>query len=188
MIVGWDAVSTDAHGRVCLVLSSSYLVQKLSAYKTKLHVWVPDWVSMEACMKFSEARRLCHQPALTDAILVLQTSVEDLQGAEETERRAKEKAIKTAAAEAAAEKRKATQAGVERMKDWDDEEVRMLEKALEKFPQVGVPLSSCASKWSNITSMHMRTCACSFVSFSSYSGTEALQAENEVSTKIGNKV
>ena len=71
---------------------------------------------------------------------MLQTSVEDLQGAEETERRAKEKAIKTAAAEAAAEKRKATQARVERMKDWDDEEVRMLEKALEKFPQVGIPL------------------------------------------------
>lgn len=81
--------------------------------------------------------------------MVLQASVEDLQGAEETERRAKEKAIKTAAAEAAAEKRKATQARVERMKDWDDEEVRMLEKALEKFPQVGVHLSL-----SNYVSMH----------------------------------
>ena len=73
--------------------------------------------------------------------MVLQTSVEDLQGAEETERRAKEKAVKTAAAEAAAEKRKATQARVDRMKDWDDEEVRMLEKALEKFPQVSGPSS-----------------------------------------------
>lgn len=73
--------------------------------------------------------------------------MEDLQGAEETDRRAKEKAVKTAAAEAAAEKRKATQARVERMKDWDDEEVRMLEKALEKFPQVGVlplPVQLCA--------------------------------------------
>lgn len=66
--------------------------------------------------------------------------MEELQGAEETDRRAKEKAIKSAAAEAAAEKRKATLARVERMKDWDDEEVRMLEKALDKFPQVGVPL------------------------------------------------
>ena len=62
--------------------------------------------------------------------------VEELQGAEETERRAKEKAAKAVAAEAAAEKKKATQARVERMKEWDDEEVRMLEKALEKFPQV----------------------------------------------------
>ena len=66
----------------------------------------------------------------------MQARVEELQGAEETERRAKEKAVKAAAAEAAAEKKKATQARVERMKEWDDEEVRMLEKALEKFPQV----------------------------------------------------
>ena len=62
--------------------------------------------------------------------------MEELQGAEETERRAKERAVKAAAAEAAAEKRKATQARVERMKEWDEEEIRMLEKALEKFPQV----------------------------------------------------
>lgn len=75
----------------------------------------------------------------------MQASVEDLQGAEETERRAKEKAVKAAAAEAAAEKRKATQARVERMKDWDDEEVRMLEKALEKFPQVS--LCPAAAAW-----------------------------------------
>lgn len=68
----------------------------------------------------------------------MQASVEELQGAEETDRRAKEKAVKQAAAEAAAEKRKATLARVERMKDWDDEEVRMLEKALDKFPQVGI--------------------------------------------------
>ncbi len=46
--------------------------------------------------------------------------------------------MKEAAAEAAAEKRKATQARVERMKEWDEEEIRMLEKALEKFPQVGL--------------------------------------------------
>ena len=79
----------------------------------------------------------------------MQASVEELQGAEETERRAKEKAVKVAAAEAAAEKRKATQARVERMKDWDDEEVRMLEKALDKFPQVGL---SCLSKlWQAIS-------------------------------------
>ncbi len=68
--------------------------------------------------------------------LSVQASVEELQGAEETERRAKERAVKEAAAEAAAEKRKATQARVERMKEWDEEEIRMLEKALEKFPQV----------------------------------------------------
>lgn len=66
----------------------------------------------------------------------VQASVEELQGAEETERRAKDRAVKAAAAEAAAEKRKATQARVERMKEWDEEEIRMLEKALEKFPQV----------------------------------------------------
>ena len=71
---------------------------------------------------------------------MVQTRVEELQGAEETERRSKEKAAKEAAAEAAAEKRKATQARVERMKEWDDEEVRMLEKALEKFPQVSTAL------------------------------------------------
>ncbi len=68
--------------------------------------------------------------------LSVQASVEELQGAEETERRAKERAVKEAAAEVAAEKRKATQARVERMKEWDEEEIRMLEKALEKFPQV----------------------------------------------------
>jgi bacterioferritin (cytochrome b1) len=70
--------------------------------------------------------------------LSVQASVEELQGAEETERRAKDRAVKEAAAEAAAEKRKATQARVERMKEWDEEEIRMLEKALEKFPQVGL--------------------------------------------------
>ena len=70
--------------------------------------------------------------------LSVQASVEELQGAEETERRAKERAVKEAAAEAAAEKRKATQARVERMKEWDEEEIRMLEKALEKFPQVSL--------------------------------------------------
>ena len=73
-------------------------------------------------------------------IVTVQTRVEELQGAEETERRSKEKAAKEAAAEAAAEKRKATLARVERMKEWDDEEVRMLEKALEKFPQVRTAL------------------------------------------------
>lgn len=70
------------------------------------------------------------------ALCAVQARVEELQGAEETERRAKEKAVKAVAAEAAAEKKKATQARVERMKEWEDEEVRMLEKALEKFPQV----------------------------------------------------
>lgn len=61
-----------------------------------------------------------------------------MQGAEETERRAKDRAVKAAAAEVAADKRKATQARVERMKEWEEEEIRMLEKALEKFPQVGL--------------------------------------------------
>ncbi|KAL3137123.1 hypothetical protein ABBQ32_006697 [Trebouxia sp. C0010 RCD-2024] len=98
--------------------------------------------------------------ALTDALAatdspqehqsLLQASVEELQGAEETDRRAKEKAVKQAAAEAAAEKRKATLARVERMKDWDDEEVRMLEKALDKFPQ------GTAKRWEVVT-QYVRT-------------------------------
>ncbi|DBA66447.1 hypothetical protein WJX79_001146 [Trebouxia sp. C0005] len=81
---------------------------------------------------------------------LLQASVEELQGAEETERRAKERAVKEAAAEAAAEKRKATQARVERMKEWDEEEIRMLEKALEKFPQ------GTAKRWEVVTA-YVRT-------------------------------
>lgn len=81
--------------------------------------------------------------------------MEELQGAEETERRAKERAIREAAAEAAAEKRKATQARVERMKEWDEEEIRMLEKALEKFPQV------CDHMHRSFGIRYMSTCHCS---------------------------
>lgn len=81
---------------------------------------------------------MCYECQAQSHVCLLQASVEELQGAEETERRAKERAVKEAAAEAAAEKRKATQARVERMKEWDEEEIRMLEKALEKFPQVSL--------------------------------------------------
>ncbi len=50
--------------------------------------------------------------------------------------RAKEEAAKRAAAEERASKRAAEREKVQRAKDWSDEEVRLLEKALDKFPQV----------------------------------------------------
>ena len=70
--------------------------------------------------------------------LCLQTHVEELQGVEETQRRAKARAAAAVAAAAAAEKRAAVKAKVTRMRQWEEEEIRMLEKALEKFPQVGL--------------------------------------------------
>ena len=57
------------------------------------------------------------------------------------EQRAKEEAAKRAAAEERAAKRAAERNKVEKAKEWSDEEVRLLEKALDKFPQVGTPLS-----------------------------------------------
>ena len=70
--------------------------------------------------------------------LYLQTHVEELQGEEETQRRAKARAAAAMAAAAAAEKRAAAKAKVARMRQWEEEEIRMLEKALERFPQVGL--------------------------------------------------
>ena len=55
---------------------------------------------------------------------------------EETQRRAKARAAAAAAAAATAEKRAAAKAKLTRMRQWEEEEIRMLEKALEKFPQV----------------------------------------------------
>lgn len=52
------------------------------------------------------------------------------------EQRAKEEAAKRAAAEERAAKRAAERNKVEKAKEWSDEEVRLLEKALDKFPQV----------------------------------------------------
>ncbi|CAL8462322.1 g1855 [Coccomyxa elongata] len=51
------------------------------------------------------------------------------------EQRAKEEAAKRAAAEERAAKRVAERNKVEKAKEWSDEEVRLLEKALDKFPQ-----------------------------------------------------
>ena len=50
--------------------------------------------------------------------------------------RAKEEATKRAAAEERAAKREAEKAKLARAREWSDEEVRMLEKSLDKFPQV----------------------------------------------------
>lgn len=50
--------------------------------------------------------------------------------------RAKEEAAKRALQSEKAAKRAAEREKVERAKEWSDEEVRMLEKALDKFPQV----------------------------------------------------
>lgn len=52
------------------------------------------------------------------------------------EQRAKEEAAKRAAAEERAAKRAAERNKVDKAKAWSDEEVRLLEKALDKFPQV----------------------------------------------------
>ena len=49
--------------------------------------------------------------------------------------RAKEEAAKRAALQERAAKRAAEREKVERAREWADEEVRMLEKALDKFPQ-----------------------------------------------------
>ena len=53
--------------------------------------------------------------------------------------RAKEEASKRAAAEERAAKREAEKAKVARAREWSDEEVRMLERSLDKFPQARAP-------------------------------------------------
>jgi hypothetical protein len=50
--------------------------------------------------------------------------------------RAKEEAAKRAAQEERAAKKAAERAKIQRAREWADEEVRLLEKALDRFPQV----------------------------------------------------
>ena len=55
------------------------------------------------------------------------------------EARAREEAVRRAAAAERAAKREAERARVQRARQWGDEEVRLLEKALDKFPQARDP-------------------------------------------------
>ena len=63
------------------------------------------------------------------------------------EQRAKEEAAKRAAAEERAAKRAAERQKVQKAKEWSDEEVRLLEKALDKFPQVHSSLPRFVIHW-----------------------------------------
>ena len=88
----------------------------------------------------------------------LQTHVEELQGVEETQRRAKAKAAAAVAAAAAAEKRAAVKAKVARMRQWEEEEIRMLEKALDKFPQAGSGCKLAGHPGAGMAMLEMHTC------------------------------
>ena len=68
--------------------------------------------------------------------LPVQERVGEVEHALYGEQRAKEEAAKRAAAEERAAKRAAERQKVQKAKEWSDEEVRLLEKALDKFPQV----------------------------------------------------
>lgn len=56
--------------------------------------------------------------------------------------RAKEEAAKRAALEERAAKKAAEKAKIQKAREWSDEEVRLLEKGLDKFPQVTSALCS----------------------------------------------
>lgn len=76
--------------------------------------------------------------------LPVQERVGEVEHALYGEQRAKEEAAKRAAAEERAAKRAAERQKVQKAKEWSDEEVRLLEKALDKFPQVPY-FTSCNS-------------------------------------------
>ncbi len=68
--------------------------------------------------------------------LALQGKVGEVEHALYGAQRAKEEAAKRAALEERLAKRAAEREKVDRAKDWSEEEVRMLEKALDRFPPV----------------------------------------------------
>ena len=68
--------------------------------------------------------------------VVVQAKVEEVEHALYGAQRAKEEATKRAALEERLAKRAADREKIEKAKDWSEEEVRMLEKALDKFPSV----------------------------------------------------
>ncbi len=63
------------------------------------------------------------------------------------EARAKEEAVRRAVAAERAAKREAERARVARAREWGDEEVRLLEKALERFPQARSCRSFSGERW-----------------------------------------
>ena len=74
--------------------------------------------------------------------LALQGKVEEVEHALYGAQRAKEEAAKRAALEERLAKRAVEREKIDKAKDWSEEEVRMLEKALDKFPPVHI--SFCA--------------------------------------------
>ena len=91
---------------------------------------------------------------------VVQTKVEEVEHALYGAQRAKEEATKRAALEERLAKRAADREKAEKAKDWSEEEVRMLEKALDKFPPVRNPiLQPCAMSVSlRCSSSALRSC------------------------------
>ncbi len=73
---------------------------------------------------------------LLKEVNALQARVEKVEHALYGAQRAKEEAAKRAALEERLAKRAAEREKIEKAKDWSEEEVRMLEKALDKFPPV----------------------------------------------------
>lgn len=82
-----------------------------------------------------------HMPALLGLSkrVVEQGRVGAVETALYGEARAREEAVRRAAAAERAAKREAERARVQRARQWGDEEVRLLEKALDKFPQARRP-------------------------------------------------
>ena len=73
---------------------------------------------------------------ITVVCLALQGKVEEVEHALYGAQRAKEEAAKRAALEERLAKRAAEREKIDKAKDWSEEEVRMLEKAIDKFPSV----------------------------------------------------
>ena len=76
---------------------------------------------------------------LLTAVMIVQAKVEEVEHALYGAQRAKEEAAKRAALEERLAKRAAEREKIDKAKDWSEEEVRMLEKALDKFPPVRIP-------------------------------------------------
>ena len=76
----------------------------------------------------------------------VQAKVEEVEHALYGAQRAKEEAAKRAALEERLAKRVAEREKIEKAKDWSEEEVRMLEKALDKFPPVRNLIPGCRTR------------------------------------------
>lgn len=79
-----------------------------------------------------------------EVLSALQAKVEEVEHALYGAQRAKHEAAKRAALEERLAKRVAEREKIEKAKDWSEEEVRMLEKALDKFPPVRNPLQAAS--------------------------------------------